>query len=91
MAKKRCSWPDCKTSVDDWRWGCSTHWHMLPANLQEKISLGMQDAYDDAWAWIQRTFDVTPKTEYEPAKWERLVRWVRARDRARHQRQLVGR
>ncbi|TAL40568.1 MAG: hypothetical protein EPN91_12890 [Salinibacterium sp.] len=80
---RRCSWPGCKSNVPGWRWGCGTHWAMLPSQLQDKINLGMQDAWLDAQAWIQRTFGVEPKVEYEPAKWERLVRMVRDRDAKR--------
>jgi hypothetical protein len=84
--KKRCSWPKCKTLVDDYRWGCSVHWHMLPSNLQQKLKLEMQDAAWEAREWIIRTFGADDRKEYDPAQWEALVQLVRDRDAARARR-----
>ena len=87
---KECSWPGCTKKVDGWRWGCSFHWHLLPELLREKIGLGMQDALYDAQQWIKSTFGAEERREYNPGKWETLVRMVRARDEARARRRAVG-
>lgn len=82
----RCKWPECRKEVEDWRWGCGHHWNLLPSNLREKISLRMQDAEYEARMWIIDTFGAQVREEYNPGKWETLVRMVRARDEARARR-----
>jgi hypothetical protein len=84
-----CRWPGCRKQVDDWRWGCGSHWHMLPPNIQEKIHLGMQGALDEARAWIIETFGAQERREYDPSKWETLVRMVRTRDETRARRRAA--
>lgn len=86
---KDCGWPGCRKQVDAWRWGCGTHWHMLPSTLQEKINLGMQGAEQEVHDWIVRTFGAEQRREYDPGKWENLVRIVRARDDARARRRAA--
>lgn len=63
---------------------------MLPAPIQEKIKLGMQRAEDEAHEWIVRTFGAEQKREYDPGKWETLVRIVRGRDEARSRRRAAN-
>lgn len=83
---RSCKWPGCRRQVEDWRWGCSTHWNLLPTNIREKIQLRMQGAEIEAHEWILDTFGAEERPEYHPGKWETLCRLVRDRDEARARR-----
>lgn len=83
---KDCEFPGCKKKVEDWRWGCSTHWHMLPPNLREKIVAKEPGVAYEVQAWVRSTFGAQNRQEYNPGKWETLVRMVRERDAARARR-----
>ena len=76
-------WPGCAKKVDDWRWGCGEHWHILPAGIRERIESKVTGAELDAETWIRGTFGADIKERWDRGKWERLVRWVRDRDAAR--------
>jgi hypothetical protein len=86
---KECSWPGCARHVEKWKWGCATHFHMLPVSIQEKITLQMSLAAEDAAAWIRRTFGDEIKERWNPGRWETLLRFVRDRDEARVRRRAA--
>lgn len=89
MGLKECSWPHCGKKVESWRWGCGSHWHMLPSHLQKKITLGMQGVDSEVREWIVATFGAEMRQEYNPGRWETLVRMVRTRDEARARRRAA--
>ena len=77
---KECSWPGCAKKVDDWRWGCGEHYHLLPADIQAAINGGDPEAVQIAENWIRGTFGGEIRERWDPGKWERLVRMIRAKD-----------
>ena len=68
----RCSVPGCPIRVKDRRWGCHTHWNMLPASIQRKF--GERD-YSDTVAWERAHREALAYIEEQRA-------WQRARTEA---------
>lgn len=99
-ASHECFMPTCERKRDP-RWAiCGQCFRMLPENLRyaitraysssmestEDASPGLLRALNDARVWIIATFGEVVREKYDPGKWERLVRYVRARDEARRER-----
>jgi hypothetical protein len=99
MADHQCFMPRCEQDRDP-KWAlCGQCFRVLPDDLRyaitrafspsmtpETVSPGLQRAINDAQAWVIETFGETPREKYDPGRWERLVRYVRARDEARRAR-----
>lgn len=37
MSTRACLWPNCPEQVPANRWGCKTHWLMLPQTIRSRI------------------------------------------------------
>lgn len=76
---------------------CAEHWKLLPGYLRariyslERVSPSADDylrVAAEVRAWIAKEFAGTADRD-DPGRWERLKRYVRARDEARRERRAT--
>lgn len=57
-----CPYPDCKTRVEAWKWGCRLHFKILPAALADRL-MAMKHWWPE-WAAAKREADSFARKHY---------------------------
>lgn len=96
MATHECMIDGCARRVEDAWAVCSEHYRLVPKQLANNLSRaytpgmtlqsassGLYLALGAANTWLRETFGGSDRKPHDPGRWDRLCRYVRARDEAR--------